>query len=92
MSAVSGASEWPRLNEPHVRAVSKDFYEEFLSKNPEAELEEVIISFRRGTISDRGQTSTLYCPFKVERERRGDKKLRFTFNKDWQFLCLYKSS
>jgi hypothetical protein len=92
MGPVSGASEWPRLNETHARAVSKDFYEEFLPKNPEAELEEVVISFRRGSIFDRGPPSTLYFPFKVERERGGDKKLRFTFNKDWQFLCLYKSS
>jgi hypothetical protein len=84
IDGVFGASVCPRLNETHTRAVAKDIYKNFLAKNPEAELEELTILFRRAMVYDRGQIDILYCPIKVSREKGMDEALRVTFNKEWQ--------
>jgi hypothetical protein len=75
-----GTKHCPPLNETLVRAVAKDIYEEFLAKNQEVELVELTIVFRRHMIYDRGQSSIMYCPIKVSREKGIDKALLATFN------------
>jgi hypothetical protein len=82
-SVVFGANGCPLLDGARARAVAKDLYEEFISKTPDAKLEELTILFRREMIYDRGQCEILYWPVRLLGRKGKDEAPLITSSEDW---------
>jgi hypothetical protein len=70
--SLFGALKCPPLNDTLARVVAKKVFEDFLALNPETELEELTIVFRRVMIYDRGETSILSSSVKVSKGKGKD--------------------